>query len=129
MVFLGNNWNHSVIFEITPKYCTLDIFVDYEGCSISSKWFLSTCMHVCCHFSCVQLFETMDYSLPGPLSMGFFREKYWSELPCPPTGDHPNSGGRKKKKNTQHNVPLMSPALLGGFFTTSATWEFLYCPQ
>ena len=29
--------DHSVVFEIAPKYCILDSFVDYEGCSISSK--------------------------------------------------------------------------------------------
>ena len=31
--------NHSVVFEITPKYCISDSFVDYEGYSISSKGF------------------------------------------------------------------------------------------
>ena len=31
--------DHSVLFEIAPKYCILDFFVDYEGYSISSKGF------------------------------------------------------------------------------------------
>ena len=31
--------DHSVIFEIASKYCTLDFFVDYDGYSISSKGF------------------------------------------------------------------------------------------
>ena len=26
------------------------------------------------------------------LSMGFFRQEYWSGLPCPPPGDLPNLG-------------------------------------
>ena len=39
---LEMNRDHSVIFEIAPKYCILDPFVDYEGCSISSKGFLPT---------------------------------------------------------------------------------------
>ena len=30
------------IFEIASKYCILDSFVDYDGCSISSKGFLPT---------------------------------------------------------------------------------------
>ena len=34
--------DHSVIFEIAPKYCILDSFVDYDGYSISSKGFLTT---------------------------------------------------------------------------------------
>ena len=37
---LERNWGHSVIFEITPKYCILHSFVDYEEYSISSKGFL-----------------------------------------------------------------------------------------
>ena len=32
--------DHSVLFEIAPKNCISDSFVDYEGYSISSKGFL-----------------------------------------------------------------------------------------
>ena len=39
---LEMNRDHSVIFEISHKYCILDSFVDYEGYSISSKGFLPT---------------------------------------------------------------------------------------
>ena len=39
---LETNRDHSVIFEIAPKYCTVESFVDYEGYSISSKGFLPT---------------------------------------------------------------------------------------
>ena len=39
MVYLGNR-DHSVIFEIAPKYCISDSFVDYDGYSIASKGFL-----------------------------------------------------------------------------------------
>ena len=28
----------------------------------------------------------------APLSMGFFRQEYWSELPCPPPGNLPDPG-------------------------------------
>ena len=49
--------------------------------------------------------------------MGFSRQEYWSGLPCPPPGDLPNP--RKEL------LSLRSPALAGGFFTTSATWEAL----
>ena len=37
---LETNRDHSVIFEIAPKYCISDSFVDNEGYSISSKGFL-----------------------------------------------------------------------------------------
>jgi len=42
----------------------------------------------------------------APLSMGFSREEYWSGLPCPPSGDLPNSGIEPKS--------LTSPALAEG---------------
>ena len=47
--------------------------------------------------------------------MGFSRQEYWSGLPCPPRGDLPDPG--------MEPASLMSPALAGGFFTTSAAWE------
>ena len=34
--------DHSVVFEIVPKYCVSDSFVDCEGYSISSKGLLRT---------------------------------------------------------------------------------------
>ena len=46
----------------------------------------------------------------APLSMGFFRQEYWSGLPCPPPGDLPNPGTEP--------MSLASPTLVGGFFTT-----------
>ena len=39
---LEMNRDHFVVFEIASKYCILDSFVDYDGCSISSKGFLPT---------------------------------------------------------------------------------------
>ena len=51
----------------------------------------------------------------APLSMGFSRQEYWSGLPCTPPGDLPDP--------RIEPVSLASPALGGGFFTTSATWE------
>ena len=32
------------------------------------------------------------YPCQAPQSMGFSRQEYWDELPCPPPGDVPNSG-------------------------------------
>ena len=49
----------------------------------------------------------------APLSMGFPRKEYWSELTFLPPGDLPDLGIEP--------LSLMSPALAGGFFTTSAT--------
>ena len=49
--------------------------------------------------------------------MGLCRQEYWSGFPCPPPGDLPDPGIEP--------VSLMSPALAGRFFTTSAAWEAL----
>ena len=51
----------------------------------------------------------------APLSMGFSRQEYWSELPFPLPGDLPNPG--------IESMSLKSPALAGRFFTNNATWE------
>ena len=57
----------------------------------------------------------MDYSLPGSSVHGILQAKYWSGLPCPPPGGLPDPGIEP--------MSFRSPALAGGFFTTSATWE------
>ena len=44
--------------------------------------------------------------------MGFSRHAYWNELPCPPPGDLPDPG-----------IEPESPALAGGFFTSSTTYQ------
>ena len=69
------------------------------------------------HFSHVRLSMTLwnSCSPPGSSSMGFSRQEYWSGLPCPPLGELPDTGIQP--------ASIMSPALAGGFLTTSATWE------
>ena len=52
-----------------------------------------------------------------PLSNGFSRQEYWNGLPCPSPRDLPDPGIEP--------ASLMSLALAGRFFTTSATWESL----
>ena len=67
--------------------------------------------------ACLILCDPIDQTIvhQASLSMGFPRQKYWSGLPSPLPGDLPNTGIEP--------TSLMSPALAGGFFTTSATWE------
>ena len=69
-------------------------------------------------FSHVRLFATpWTVARQAPLSMEFSRQEYWSGLPCPSPGDHPDPEIKP--------MSLMSPALAGTFFTTGATWEDL----
>ena len=68
------------------------------------------------HFSRVQLFVVLwTIARQASLSMGFSRQEYWSGLPFPLPGDLPNPGIKP--------ASLISPALVGRFFTPSATWE------
>ena len=69
---------------------------------------------VLCCFSRVRLSATpWTVARQAPLSMGFSRQEYWSGLPFLSPGDLPDL--RIKPAS------LTSPALAGGFFTTSAT--------
>ena len=68
-------------------------------------------------FSRVQLFVTLGtIARKAPLPTGFPRQEYWSGLPCPSPGNLLDTGIEPES---------LSPALAGGFFTTSTTWEAL----
>ena len=54
----------------------------------------------------------------APLTMRFLRQEYWSEVPLTPPRNLLNPGTELPS--------LASPALAGGFFTTSTTWEALW---
>ena len=78
------------------------------------------CVYVCvCVFkslqSCPTLVTPWTVARQAPLSKGLFRQEYWNGLPFPSPGDLPH--------RRIEAMSLMSPALAGGFFTTSAIWE------
>ena len=74
------------------------------------------CARVLSRFSHVQLFATpWTVAHQAPQSMGLSRQEYWSGLPLPSPGHLPDPGTEP--------MSLTSPALAGGFFSTSATWE------
>ena len=50
--------------------------------------------------------------------MGFSRQEYWSGLSCPSSGDLLNPGIEP--------AFVTFPALAGGLFIASATWEAQY---
>ena len=51
-------------------------------------------------------------TLQGPLSIGFFRQEYWSGLPFPAPGDLPNP-----------QTKAVNPAFAGRYFYHRTTWE------
>ena len=68
--------------------------------------------------SCPSLCDPVDSSPPGILSMGFSRQEYCSGVPCLSSGDLSDPGIEP--------APLISPAVVGRFFTTGTTWESPY---
>ena len=73
---------------------------------------------VLCAQSCLTRFDPMDYSPPGFSVHGIFHARILEQVAFPPPGDlfHPG----------MEPMSLVSPALAGGFFTTSALWEALH---
>ena len=62
----------------------------------------------------VQFYVTLwTVACQAPLSMGFFRQEYWSGLPFPPPGDLPSAGIKP--------TSLASPALQVDFFAAEPT--------
>ena len=73
------------------------------------------CMHMCSAVSDSATLWTAAHQ--APLSMGFSREDYWSELPFPPPGDLPWPGIE----------PPTPPALAGGCFPTEPPGKPVCC--
>ena len=80
----------------------------------------ATCVCVCVYVcvcarslqSCLTLCDPMDCSQPGSFVHGILQERILKWLPRPPSRDLPDPG--------LEPVSLISPALAGRFFTTSA---------
>ena len=81
----------------------------------SKRLHIGTCMRACSVPSVVSDSATPWTAVhQAALSMGFSRQEYRSELPCPPPGDLPHPG-----------IEPSSPALVGGFFTTAPPGNFV----
>ena len=78
-----------------------------------SVYFL--CMQPTSLRSCLTLCDLTDCSLVSPLSMGFPRQEYKSDLPFLPPRDLPDP--------RIDPASLISSTLRGRFFTSSTIWE------
>ena len=75
----------------------------YYACCAKSLW------------SCPTLCDPMGYNMPGSFDHGILQERIleWAAMPS----------SRGSSRLRVEPMPLMSPELAGGFFTTSTTWE------
>ena len=82
-----------------------------ESAFHSNRCIVASCVCVCTQsLSCVYFATTRTVAHQAPMSMGLFRQEYWSELPFPPPGDLPHPG-------VEPMFPV-APTLAGGFSTT-----------
>ena len=111
------DWSLIRFFFLIEK----EAFYSFLACLLASHLYIHTHMCLLRCFSCVRLCATLwIVAYKAPLSMQCFsRQECWSGLPCPPPGGLLHSGIEL--------VSLMFPALAGGSFTTSATWEARIC--
>ena len=79
--------------------------------------YMCVCVCVVCSVASVMSDSATLWTVArqAPLSMGLSMQEYWSGLPCPPLGDLLNPEIKPES--------LVSPALAGGFLTTSTSWE------
>ena len=83
------------------------MFIHGRPCMI----LLLQCSHItemCVHAKSLQLCNPKDCTHQAPL-LGFSRQEYWRDLPCPPLRDLPNPGIKP--------MSPVAPKIAGGFFT------------
>ena len=104
---------HFIWFLRDPVECSIWslVAVDEPMCACVRSEMLQLCPTVC---------NPVDCNPPGSSVLGILQARVLEWVACPPPGDLPDQGIEP--------APLMSPALAGGFFTTSATWEAQMSP-
>ena len=117
--FVIQSWHVSMTFSISSRLSKSLAYNFSQYSLILLSIFVALVVHACL-LSCFShglLFVTLwaTVASQASLSMGFSRQKYWSELPYSPLGNLLNPGIEP--------MSLMSHALAGRFFTTSTTWE------
>jgi len=112
-------------WTVGAYHAPLSMGFSRQECLYSNRWrwviSIYSTVH-CAVLSCyshVWLFcDPMDCSPPGSSVHGIFQARILEWIAIPSPGDLPNSGTEPES--------LMSPALTGGSFTTSATGKSLY---
>ena len=122
-----NPWCHPTISSSVIPFSYLQSFPASGSFQIKcqflhqeSVWFIiGLCIQEYIVLSCVWLFAApQTEAWQVPLFMRFPRQEDWRGLPFPSLGDLPNP--------RIEPASFTSPALTGGFFTSSATWKASY---
>ena len=90
-----NDISYVIKFQRVKAFWLKSVVIFVLHAKLSLYIYICIYLYACMlsHFSCVQLFVTLwTVAHQAPLSMGFSRSEYWSELPCPPPCYLPASG-------------------------------------
>ena len=119
-----------VIKSIISSYCWAK---DLWRCNFAASTTERGGMCMLIHFSHVQLFVTLwTVTCQAPLSMGFSRQEYQSELPFFSSGDFPDSGIKPMSLCFLHwhtsSLPLIPSGKLRkkGVMMDCKEWSFCY---
>ena len=110
--------------EINTVFAALSwAFLNEAGISLrieSAEW-VENAVWMWKSLSHVQLFATpWGVARQAPLSMGFFRQEYWSGLSCPPPGELPDPGIEPRSPALQaDSLPSEPPGSWKNTMTTS----------
>ena len=85
------------------------------------------CMRAKLLQSCLTLCDPMDCSLPVPLSMGFFRQEHWSELPFLLQGVKVKLLSRVRLFTTPWTAAYQAPPSMG--FSRQEYWSGVPMPS
>ena len=116
---LGSSHSQQAVLDKTLPTC-MDCNTEmqcHEHCP-AQRGRSAVCASCACMLSCFSVVDSATLWTVDPqasLSIGFSRQEHWSGLPSLPPGDLPDPG--------IESASLMSPALAGGFFNTSAAWK------
>ena len=129
---IRNIWTNTLkgllweVLKILKGVYTLDTLETKRGKSRQHRMTERVCVSMLSHFSHVWLFATLWIIAPqAPLSMGFSRQEYCSELPCLSPGDLPDQGIKLESLCLLNwKMGSLSP----GKPTTDGIW-FIKCSQ
>ena len=101
---------NTICILILSKPCThwINLYWSWFTIFLCAVGFCLCCVFVFSHVWIFMTLWTIDFQ--APLSIGFFRQENWNELPFPTPGDLPDSGIKPSF--------LVSLSLAGRFFTT-----------
>ena len=108
---LRRRWKLCIEYEDLRKQSSQAVIIPREYCRPTWEKLCLQGKDIVKSLSRVQLFVTpWTVAYEAPRSMGFSRQEYWSVLPFPSPGDHPNPGNEPGSPALQADSLLSEPS-------------------